>query len=285
MILITGASGTVGSKVLDRLVARGEQVRAMTRYPAKVPEATGVEVVRADFDDPTSLKQAVASVQTMFLLTAPASPTPRHDLAILDAARSAGVSKVVKLSAVGTGEKIGADIVGEWHLTVEQAVRDSGMAWTVLRPSSFASNFLWWADVIKAGQPITNLTGTGRQGIIDPDDVAAVAVECLLSSVHAGRTYTLTGPDLLSVPEQADCLARVLGHPIDTIDLSLDEATEQMLASGIDPSAVDVVVVGSSWAKAGYNAILTDDVTHVLGRPPRSFEAWAHQHRDAFTAN
>lgn len=282
MILITGATGTVGSEVLRILAARGERVRAMTRRPAKVPASAVVDVVRADFDDPASLERAAAAVETIFLLTAPASPTPRHDLAMLEAARPAGVTKVVKLSAIGTGEKIGDDVVGEWHLAAEQAVRDSGMAWTLLRPSSFASNFLAQADTIKAGEPIPNLTGAGRQGIVDPHDVAAAAAETLLSPAHAGQTYTLTGPDLLTVPDQAACLSHVLGHPVATTDLSLDEAAAQMLASGMDPSVVDMIIVGSAWARAGHNAILTDDVAHILGRPPTSFRTWAHQHRDAF---
>jgi uncharacterized protein YbjT (DUF2867 family) len=84
----------------------------------------------------------------MYLLTAPASPTRRHELAMLDAARLAGVTKVVKPSAIGTGETIGGDIVGDWHLAAEQAVRGSGMAWTLLRTSSFASNVLHWADTL-----------------------------------------------------------------------------------------------------------------------------------------
>ncbi len=284
MILITGATGTIGRQVLRILAERGEHVRAMTRTPAKVPPSPGLEIVQADFDDPASLKRAVAAIQTVFLLTAPDAPTPRHDLAMLDAARSAGVTRVVRLSAIGTGAKFGDHTIGEWHLKAEQALRTSGMAWTLLRPTTFASNALWWADTIKTGKPIPNLTGNGRQGIIDPRDVAAVAVEALLSPAHIEQTYTLTGPDLLSVPDQAACLARALGHPVATVDLNLDEAAEQMRASGMDASVVEMIIVGSAFARAGHNAILTEDVSDILRRPPAGFQAWAHEHRDAFTA-
>jgi len=284
MLLITGATGTVGRHVLRLLADKGEAVRAMTRDRTRVPTLPGVDVVQADFDDPASVQQAVAGVEAVFLLTAPEAPTPRHDLAMLDAARSAGITRVVKLSAIGTGEKIDADkTVGAWHLLAEQAVQASGMAWTLLRPSTFASNVLWWADAINTGDPVPNLTGTGTQGIIDPRDVAAVAVQALISSDHTGQVYTLTGPELLSVPDQADRLEHVLGRPVKTVDQPLDVARAQMLASGMDSSVVDVIVTGSAWVRAGRNAILTDDVARVLGRPPTSFDAWARDHRDAFT--
>jgi uncharacterized protein YbjT (DUF2867 family) len=168
----------------------------MTRDPARVRPSRGVDVVRADFDDPASLRRATAGTEAVFLLTAPATPTPRHDLALLDAARAAGTTRVVKVSAIGTGETgEGNQAVGAWHLLAERAVQASGMAWTLLRPSVFASNTLHWADAIRAGDPVPNLTGRGRQGVVDPRDVAAVAAEALTSpSHHTGQTYTLTGP-------------------------------------------------------------------------------------------
>jgi uncharacterized protein YbjT (DUF2867 family) len=284
MILVTGASGTVGSHVLRLLASGGTPVRAMTRDPARVPDSLpGVEVVQADFDDPTSLVRALAGVDAVFLLTAPPTPTPRHDLSMLETARAAGVTRVVKLSAIGTGELDGdGGTVGVHHLEAELAVRASGIAWTVLRPSTFASNALWWADAISSGDPISNMTGTGTQGVVDSRDVAAVAVEALVSPAHSGRTYTLTGPDLLSVPGQAELLGRVLGLSVRTVDLALDAARAQMLASGMDSVMVDVIVTGSAWVRAGHNAIITDDVADVLGRPPTSFEAWSRDHRAVF---
>jgi uncharacterized protein YbjT (DUF2867 family) len=283
MILITGATGTIGSHLLRQLASRGEAVRAMTRNPGTAWAGPGVDVVRADFDDPASLAAAVAGVRALFLLTAPESPTPRHDLAALAAARAAGVTTVVKLSAIGTGETIGDDqTVGAWHLEAEQAVRSSSMAWTVLRPSSFASNLLRFAPMINAGHPVPNTTGTATQGVIDPRDVAAVAAEALTTPGHAGRTYTLTGPDLLSVPQQAAVLESVLHRRVTTVDLSLDIAREQMLQQGGDPAAVDAAITGMTWARAGHNAVLTQDVPLVLGRPATAFGTWVADHEAAF---
>lgn len=286
MILVTGATGTIGSEVLRLLAARGGAVRAMTRNPAKVATTSGVEVVRADFDDPASLRGAVTGVEALFLLTAPETPTPRHDLAMLRAAGLAGVARVVRVSAIGTGEKADdGGTVGAWHLDAERALRASGMAWTLLRPSVFASNVLFWADAIRAGEPIPNMTSAGRQGVIDPRDVAAVAAEILLSSsssAAAGRTYTLTGPDLLDVGDQAACLEQVLRYPVRTVDVSLDTARKQMLGQGMDNAMVDTVITAFAWVRAGGNAVLTGDVAQVLGRPPASFRTWVRDHKDAF---
>lgn len=285
MVLITGATGTIGSNILRILASRGEPVRAMTRDPRRILASHScVDIAQADFNDPPSLVSAVRGVDAIFLMSAPASPTARHELAMLEAARAGGVSRIVKLSAIGTGETIDGMTLGPWHLQSEQALRAAGFDWTVLRPSVFASNVLWWADAIPSGRPISNMTGAGTQGVVDPRDVAGVAVESLLTPMHAGRTYTLTGPDLLSVPDQATVLTEVLGFPVRSRDMPLDEARAQMLASGMDGSVVDAIVTGLAWARAGHNAVVTDDVEHVLGRPPASFETWCRDHRAAFGA-
>jgi uncharacterized protein YbjT (DUF2867 family) len=286
MILVTGATGTIGRRLVPLLAARAIPVRAMTRNPAGVPPTAGVDVVRGDFDDHASLAAAVAGADTVFLLTAPAAPSARHDLALLDAARAARVGRVVRLSAIGTGEPHGDRTVGAAHDLADQAVRASKLDWTLLRPTTFASNTLWWADAIRAGVPVPNLLGDGRQGIVDPDDVAAVAAEVLASPGpdQTGRVHTLTGPELLSVPDQAAILAEALGRPVELVDTPPAVAGERMRADGMDPAVVEQIVTGSSWARAGHNAILTDDVAAVLGRPPTSFAMWVERNLGAFGA-
>ncbi|MEV8440621.1 NAD(P)H-binding protein [Actinosynnema sp. NPDC051121] len=280
MILITGATGMVGGEVLRLLVERGEVVRAVVRGVGPRPE--GVEVVRADFDLAESVGQAVVGVEALFLLTAPAVPSAGHDVVVVEAARRAGVGKVVKLSAIGSGEVVGGRVVGSWHVEAERVVRGSGMAWTVLRPSAFASNFLRYAGLVRGGLPVPNLTGAARQGVVDPRDVAAVAVEALVSSVHDGRTYELTGPEVLSVPEQAAILGEALGGVVGTVDVSADAARADMLGRGVDPLAVEAVLTGVEWARGGGNAVVTEDVRSVLGRAARGFAEWVGDHVAAF---
>jgi uncharacterized protein YbjT (DUF2867 family) len=277
MILITGATGTIGSEVLRLLTERGVPLRAMTRNP------TGGDAVRADFDDPESLKAAVTGMDSVFLLTAPGGRVPDHDHAMITAAAAAGVRKVVKLSAVGgRPADDGAAMPSDWHAAGEQALAASDLAWTVLRPSSFASNAVRWAAAVQAGGPVPNTTGTGTQGVVDPRDVAAVAVEALLDDRHDGATYTVTGPELLSVPDQVAQLAEVLGRPLEIVDVPVAAMRRAMRDQGLDPSFVDVAVRGQELVRAGGNALVTDDVARVLGRPAGTFRTWASDHRAAF---
>ncbi|WP_411083644.1 NAD(P)H-binding protein [Streptomyces sp. cmx-18-6] len=265
MILVTGSTGTIGSHVVRLLTERGVPFRAMSRRP----RPTGVV---ADFDDPASLARAVAGVDTVFLLTVPPAPTADHDIALVTAARAAGVRKVVKLSAIGSGERFQGATVGHWHVSAEQAIEASGLAWTMLRPPSFASNFLWHRALIQAGEPIPNLTGDSRQAVVDPRDVAAVAVAAMTSDAHDGQRYDLTGPELLTFADQAAILERVLERPVEITDSPALDRLPAGMATGV------------GWARSGGAAYVTDHVPRALGRPAGAFEQWARDHREAFTA-
>ncbi|MEU1667949.1 NAD(P)H-binding protein [Streptomyces sparsogenes] len=265
MILVTGATGTIGSHVVRLLTERGVPFRAMSRR-----ERPGG--VRADFDDPASLARAVADVDTVFLVTVPPVPTADHDIALVRAARAAGVRKIVKLSAIGSGERFDGATVGAWHLAAEEAIEASGLVWTMLRPPSFASNFLWYRALIQAGEPIPNLTGDSRQAIVDPRDVAAVAVAAMTSDAHDAQRYDVTGPELLTFADQASILEGVLERPVRITDT---DALDQLPAG---------MVTGIGWARAGGAAYVTDHVPRVLGRPAGTFERWARDHREAFVA-
>lgn len=271
MILVTGAMGTIGSHVVQLLTERGVPFRAMSRKP-DLPNA-----VRADFTDPPSLATAVTGVDAVFLVTVPPTPSTAHDLALLDAARAAGVTKIVKLSAIGSGEQFDGAIVGAWHRAAEQAIEDSGLAWTVLRPTSFASNFLWYRDLVDTGEPIPNILGTAKQAVVDPRDVAAVAVEALLNDAHVGQRYDLTGPELVTFTDQAATLERVLNRPVKTVDV--DVRTQ---LAGMPDEAISAVATGVDWARAGGAAYVTDHVNRILGRPAGTFEQWTVDHRQAF---
>ncbi|MBB5783398.1 NAD(P)H-binding protein [Nonomuraea jabiensis] len=284
MIVVTGATGTVGREVVRLLAGRGERVRAMTREPSKVAALPGAEVVQGDFDDPGSLAGVARGADAVFLLSAPGPWLARHDEAMVMAAQVAGVRKVVKVSAIGAGEEHGGARVGGWHLAGEQALRSGELEWTVLRPSSFASNALRWVPQIRQGLPVPNTTGNGKQGVIDPRDVAEVAVAALTSDEHVRTVLTLTGPELLSVPDMAKALGETLGRAVETVDVPLEVYRKQMIAAGVDPEFVDVAVDGSRIVAQDGNARLTHDVERVLGRMPRTFLTWAADHSAAFVS-
>jgi uncharacterized protein YbjT (DUF2867 family) len=279
MILITGASGTIGSAVVRQLVAQGIAVRAMTRRPDVARQTAGVDVVQGDFEQAESVEKAVDGVEAVFLLSAPGSRVPAHDQALVRAAVRGGVRKVVKLSAIGSS----ADgLPANWHVAGEQAVRESGLEWVILRPTGFASNALRWVSAVRAGESVPNVTGAGVHAFVDPRDVAAVAVEALVSERLNSRVLTLTGPELLSVPEQVAQLTAVLGREIGVVEVPLEVAGEQLRAAGVDEAVVEVALRGAELIRSGGEITRTDEVEKVLGRPAGTFRSWAEDHRSAF---
>jgi uncharacterized protein YbjT (DUF2867 family) len=273
MILVTGATGTIGSHVVQLLTERGVPFRTMSRNPT----ATLPNAVRADFTNPTSLAKATAGVDKIFLVTAPPTPSTTHDEALLTAARDA--TKIVKLSAIGSGEQFEGTVVGAWHQAAEQAIEDSGLAWTMLRPPSFASNFLQYRPLINANEPLPNMLGPAQQAVVDPRDVSEVAVEALLDDAHNGQRYDLTGPELLTFTDQAAILERALSRPIKVVDV---DARAQLEAAGMPPEAIDAIATGVNWARAGGAAYTTEHVSRILNRPARTFEQWSTDHQTTF---
>jgi uncharacterized protein YbjT (DUF2867 family) len=157
------------------------------------------------------------------------------------------------------------------------------MAWTILRPTSFASNFLWYLPLIHQGDPIPDLLGEARQGVITPGDVAEVAVAALTDDTHHGQHYDLTGPELLTFAEQAAIIERVTGRPVKTFAQELSAAREQLKA-GMTEQAADAMLTGVGWARAGGASRLSPHVARILNRPPTSFEQWVRDHSAAFEA-
>ncbi|MFD3510425.1 SDR family oxidoreductase [Nocardia sp. NPDC058666] len=281
MILITGATGTIGSGIVAQLAADGIAVRAATRDPQQTEFPAGVEVVRVDYRDPTTFAPAMAGIEAAFLVGIPGPDGTDTDAQLIAAAKEAGVRRIVKLSAVGTGDpRLGAP--GSWHAPGEQAVRDSGLEWTILRPNTFATNTFSWIEPLHAGHPVPNLTGDGRQAVVDPRDVSAVAIAALRTPDHHAQTYTLTGPTLQTTRDQAADLAAILDRPITVTDITEADARTFMVAAGLPPAFVEGSLIGQSFIRGGHNELLTDDIATVLGRPPRTYAQWAADHRSAF---
>lgn len=279
MILVTGATGTIGSTAVRLLAEQDVPFRSLARDPSRVPAG---EVVQGDFADQPSLEKAVAGVDAVLLIVPFGPQMAAQDRAVVAAAAAAGVRAIVKVSALGTGETDDLTDARSRHLAGERAVRESGMGWTILRPSGFASNAVGWAGMINTGQPIPDMTAGGALGIVDPRDVAAVAVAALTGGGHDGHAYTLTGPEALSIPAQAAALAVELGRPVTAIDVDPATAKAGMLANGMDPAAVAMIERGWDLVRAGGGAAVTDTVEQVLGRPPGTFAEWVRDHRAAF---
>ncbi|MGK5533760.1 NAD(P)H-binding protein [Streptomyces sp. URMC 129] len=272
---MTGATGNVGAEVVAALTGAGQRVRALVRDPAKASLPAGAEAVAGDLNKPASLADALAGVRGLFLLPGYA------DMAdTLEFAMRAGVDRVVLLSggSAETGDMDNA--VARYMILSEQAVRDSGLPWTVLRPRSFMSNALRWLPQLAAGDVVRVPFADVPTASIDPADIAAVAAAALLNDGHEGQVYDLTGPEPLLPADQVAVLAGVLGRDLRCEGLSTEEARAEMSASMPTPyvdAFFSFFADGTLDEKTVYPT-----VREVTGREPRTFEDWARAHADAF---
>jgi uncharacterized protein YbjT (DUF2867 family) len=276
MILVTGATGNVGSALVRVLAEAGEPVRALIRSEAgRDGLAAGVEGVVGDLNRPESLEPALAGVRGVHLLSGYAD-MPRA----LDLMRRAGVERVVlqSSSSVPGGDMTNA--VARYHIESEAAVRESGLQWTFLQPNSFMSNTLQWADQLRAGDVVRAPFGGVRVATIDPGDVAAVAAVALTTPGHEGRSYRLSGPESLLPAERVALLGRAIGRELRFEPQSDAEARAEMSAS-MPPEYVDAFMSFFADGTLDESEVLPT-VEEVTGRPPRSFAEWAAAHAAAF---
>lgn len=278
MILVTGATGTVGGALVDQLVAAGHPVRGLTRSPEKAARlGSRAEMVVGDLDDPETLGPAFDGVDAVFLVTGRTA----QDAHAIAAARAAGVRRLVKLSTQEAGWTP-VEGHGHWHREREALIEASGIPFTFLRPSMFMTQLFAFAREIRASGAMPVAGGDGRLAPVDPADVAAVAAVALTEAGHEGRGYELTGPELLSFGEMAAVLTRVLGRPVRHQDLTDAEEAASLAGAGLPRYVVDGLVETFSLIRAGRFAYLTGDVAAVTGRPPEPLEAWARAHGGAF---
>ncbi|MFC9028288.1 NAD(P)H-binding protein [Streptomyces arboris] len=276
MILVTGATGNVGSALLKELQLFGAgPLRALTRDTARAVFPVGVEAVEGDLAQTASLEPALQGVRSLFLLS-----RMGPDTEILDAARRAGVEHVVLVSSitVQTHPHLGP---AEENLTVEDLLKASGMAWTILRPTQFASNALWWADAIRAHETVRVPYADIGLPTIHPADIASVSRLALTESGHRERTYALTGPERITPRQQAGAIAAVLGREVPFAEIGREAALGQM-AAFLGYEAADAVLDVTGGDVNDELLTVRDTVSRITGTPARTFRQWAAENADAF---
>jgi uncharacterized protein YbjT (DUF2867 family) len=272
MIVVTGATGNVGLPLVQALAAGGEQVTAVSRRPSGMAAPQGVRHRRADLAEPERLQPVLDGADALFLLAAGEDPR-----GILDVAKASGVRRVVLLSSQGAGTRPGF----YRHLRAfEDAVQQSGLDWTVLRPSGFASNALAWAELVRSQRTVAAPFPDVGLPTIDPADIAGVAAVALRDSSHAGRTYVLTGPAPISPRQWAQAIGDALGTPVRFVEQSREEAWAQMLQSMPEP-VVDATLTVLGEPSAAEQRV-SPAVEQLLGRPPGTFAEWAVRNIAAF---
>ncbi|MBP2471469.1 uncharacterized protein YbjT (DUF2867 family) [Crossiella equi] len=284
MILVTGASGTVGGEVLRQLLAAGAPVRALTRDPARAGLPEAAEVVRGDLTDPASLAGVFDGVDRVFL--APAFAAARAAEEVLALATTAGVRHVVVLSSGAVEEdEPGYGEPGYHHadeVVVERAVAAAGVTWTYVRAGEFMANTLEWAEAIRTTGVVRSPFGKVASSMVHEADIAAVAVAALLEEGHHGRKYLLTGPGLVSPPEQLAALGAALGRELRFEHSTPEQARAEWQAQGYPQDFIDWMLGPAEHPVRAEDLVgegpLSKDVEQVLGRPARSYRDWAHDH-------
>jgi uncharacterized protein YbjT (DUF2867 family) len=266
MILVTGATGTVGSEVVRRLLAAGERPRALVRDADKARERLGeqVEQVVGDLNRPETIGAALAGVDRLFLVTTQSSRQPEWERSVIEAATRGGVGRIVKLSVFRADERSPLQIARQ-HGQAERALEQSGVAFTIVRPVFLMQNLL---AMLRDGA-IYTAAADGRVAMVDARDAAAVAVTALTKDGHRGRTYTLTGPKALSFDEVANTLSRETGRPTRHVHVSPDKVRAALEGLGVAAWFADDMAKLHGMLADGYEDLVTNDVRAVTGSPPR----------------
>lgn len=282
MILVTGATGKIGSEVMARLIEKRVRVRAFVRDRSRGEawQRAGVELQVGSFEEGGALDRALTGVQTLFLLS-PARVDAELD--VLARAADAGVTRVVKVSAAGAAADSPYPLARA-HFQVERRIAELRLAGTILRPGMFAQNLLGFADSIRRAGRFFGAYGQGVIAPIDTRDIADVAVAALLQPAHAGSTYTLTGPATHDFRELASKLSAAVGRAIEYVDIPSSALREQLANQGLPSHVIEELVVRQADIAAGKAGQVSDDVTRVLGRPARTFDDFARDYANAFAA-
>lgn len=282
MILVIGATGTIGQHIVDGLRAQGAPVRVLARQPEKARDRfPGVEVAAGDLDRPETLEAAMRGVERIFLLTAPTAQQATQVDHVLQAAKRAGVRHVVRLSAMGAAADAHIGFSRD-HFAAEQAIKQSGLAWTILQPTGFMDNFLGSAHTIATQGTIYAPVGDGAVAFVDARDIADVAVAALTSPGHEGKTYALTGPAAVTHAQAARVIGEAIGKEVRYVDVPPEAAKDGMVKAGMPPAFADDLVALYDVYKKGYAATATGEVEKVTGKPARSFETFVTDHLEAF---
>ena len=276
--VVIGGTGTVGSQVVKELLARGEQVRVMTRSADRIASLPkGVEGVVGSMQQPDSLPAVFSGADNLFLITPVDRDEAAQGIDAVDAAVAAGIKRIVYLS-VHQADK--ALVIPHFvsKLPVEGVIRSSGVEYTILRPSNFYQNDLGMLDAIRAGlypQPSGSI-GTHR---VDVRDIAEAAAIALTQPGHSGKTYSIVGPRSWTGSEIAATLTKHLGKPVTYVGDDLKAWAAQMRTFMPNWLVRDLQIMFQYFLDHGLLATQAeiDEITKVLGHAPRSYEAFIQE--------
>jgi uncharacterized protein YbjT (DUF2867 family) len=284
MILVTGASGTVGRPVLEEVVKTGKPVKAMYRKAEDARSApAGVATVIADFADKASLAKALQGIDTLYLVCSPIPQLVELESNVIDACKQAGVSYVVLNSALGAGDY--PKSFPSWHRQVEDKLKSSGLRYAIFRPNSFMQNIgTYMAPSIREQGAFYAAMGDAKLSLIDVRDIAAIVANALTNpAAFAGMTIDLNGPQAFSYPEIAEKISRVTGRTVKFVNIPEAAQRKSMLELGMPEWQVNALLdLQQYYTVAGKGVEVTPPIKDFLGRAPATLDQYLNENKDIF---
>jgi uncharacterized protein YbjT (DUF2867 family) len=283
VFLITGSTGHIGLPLVEQLHKDGHDVRALVRDASRaklLPDS--IDIAVGNLDDAGSVAAALRGVDSVFLLQV-GTGTAQTQI-MIDAARPAGVDRIVLLSSVGARLVPVAGLVPQSLTDRETLLRASGLDVTYLRPTSLMSNALSWAGGIRENNRVVDPTDPGVQVPVDPDDVARVAARVLTEDGHVGHGYILNGPEALTVREEVAILSDVLGRTIEFVAVTPEQAAKEAMKRGTPAPLAEAMQQLNEMFRARLVGQIADDVENLTGAAPATFRQWCERHADEFRA-
>lgn len=278
-------SGNIGTPVAVELAKLDVEVVLAVRRPNSNAELDklGIRQVPFDINSVESMTNALKKGDAFFSLTPLVENLVEAGKKAVQAAKAAGIKKIVRSSAQGAGPEAGIDL-GRWHYAVEKAVEDSGIPFTILRPANFMQNYLNFGtpETIKGQSAFYSPLGDAKVSPVDTRDISAVAVKVLVESGHEGKRYDLTGGESLSNGEIAELFSKALGRKISHISIPESAASDAMAKAGTPAWLVHLLTELNAVGKAGYLAAVKPDVELILKRKPISFAQFIQDHLATF---
>jgi uncharacterized protein YbjT (DUF2867 family) len=297
-ILVTGATGTVGSEVVKQLTSispssSGHKIRAAVHSKNKADKLKQfdnkrVEIVELDYAKPETVADALNKVDNLYLQTLPIPNVTDISSNFVNEAKKNGVKYIVKLSAIGAGSELESTIL-QLHKEKEKIIEDSGIPYTFLRPPAFMQNFVTqFGHTIRTQNVFYVPAGDAKMSFVDARDIAAIAVGMLTNNSNGGsqqrhnKAYDITAQDALSYRQVADILSNEVGKKISYIDITEDGARKGMEQIGMSDWFIDIMIELFRIIRAGYGSETTAAVEHITGRKPISFAQFAKDYAEVF---
>ncbi len=282
MILVTGASGTVGKAVLKEVASSGAKHRAMYRSPDEAAKApAGTATVIADFARKETLAAVLRGVESVYLVCSPIPDLPQLEGNMIDASVGAGVRHIVLNSALGAGDY--AKSFPSWHRKAEDKLKSAGISFTILRPNSFHQNVLtYFAPSIRAQGAFYSSICNARVSFLDVRDIAAVAAKALSGAEHRGKTYELNGPQALTYAEVAEKVSKHAGRTAQYVNIPEEAQRKAMLDQGMPVWQVDALLDLQRYYTSGKGGAVDPLLQNLLGHPPITMDRFLAEYAGEF---